>query len=102
MIRFRSPSTKKNQLRANEDFTHSQENMVQAVRSHLINCAKATTPFAIAEWLSKLKVPQFIMSGGADGKGSSSQDNLINLLLLNANGLTKFNKPVVGTGTTTK
>ncbi|MBU0553155.1 hypothetical protein KKB55_06225 [Myxococcota bacterium] len=48
MVRFELPSTKELRRRLHRDFSGNPENVRQAVRAHLINCAKSTAPLMSA------------------------------------------------------
>ena len=48
MIRVQLPITDKDRMKLHRDFNGKPENLVQAVRSHLVNCMKATAPLMSA------------------------------------------------------
>jgi len=48
MIRFQTPIDEKLRRKAHQDFSGNKENMVQAVRAHLVNCIKNTAPLMSA------------------------------------------------------
>lgn len=48
MIRFQLPTTEEKRRLVHREFSGSVENVTQAVRSHLINCCKATAPLMSA------------------------------------------------------
>lgn len=50
------------------------------------------TAIGVAQALSKVNVPQFIIGGSGTGGGQNVQDNLLNLMLLDRNGLLNLKK----------
>jgi hypothetical protein len=48
MVRFQTPIEEKMRRQAHQDFSGQVENMTQAVRAHLINCAKSSAPLMSA------------------------------------------------------
>ena len=48
MIRFQTPVTEEMRRKAHRDFSGSTDNMVNSIRSHMINCIKATGPLMSA------------------------------------------------------
>lgn len=50
------------------------------------------TAIGVAQALSKVNVPQFIISGGGADSGKTTQDSLLNLMLLDRNGLLNLKK----------
>lgn len=50
------------------------------------------TAIGVAQALSKVNVPQFIIGGSGTDGGKSTQDNLLNLMLLDRNGLLNLKK----------
>ena len=50
------------------------------------------TAIGVAQALSKVNVPQFIISGGGADSGKTTQENLLNLMLLDRNGLLNLKK----------
>jgi len=48
MIRFQTPIDEKKRRKAHRDFSGNEDNMVNSVRAHLINCCKATAPLMSA------------------------------------------------------
>jgi hypothetical protein len=50
------------------------------------------TAIGVAQALAKVNVPQFIISGGGADSGKTTQDSLLNLMLLDRNGLLNLKK----------